>query len=180
VDDEGATDEQPEERIEIAPLHPAGSEGSASYPPPGVAHLDEDRLAALAPYGARVGGYVIDYLIVGLLVRAVTSQLGLSIAAQAAITIVVRAIYASLLIAYLDGRTLGMRFLNLRCVGLDRRRHVGLGQSLLRAFSAELIAAGSLLGVVGLLGPVLDLLWPTWDADRQTLHDKIARTVVIR
>ena len=32
-------------------------------------------------------------------------------------------------------------------------------------------------------GPLLilvDLLWPLWDARRQTLHDKIAGTVVLR
>jgi uncharacterized RDD family membrane protein YckC len=26
---------------------------------------------------------------------------------------------------------------------------------------------------------VLDALWPLWDSKRQTLHDKLARTVVI-
>jgi uncharacterized RDD family membrane protein YckC len=32
-------------------------------------------------------------------------------------------------------------------------------------------------GIVALL---VDLLWPLWDARRQTLHDKLARTVVLR
>ncbi len=28
--------------------------------------------------------------------------------------------------------------------------------------------------------PLIDCLWPLWDDDRQTLHDKIAETRVVR
>ena len=40
-----------------------------------------------------------------------------------------------------------------------------------------------LIGVVSIvlgLPWLLDMLWPLWDARNQTLHDKVAKTVVIR
>jgi uncharacterized RDD family membrane protein YckC len=51
---------------------------------------------------------------------------------------------------------------------------------MVRAFSAEIIAAASLVGLIGSLAQLLDLLWPVWDKRNQTLHDKIGRTVVLR
>ncbi len=35
---------------------------------------------------------------------------------------------------------------------------------------------GSLLG----LYPLLDVLWPLWDDKKQALHDKVAKTNVVR
>ena len=32
---------------------------------------------------------------------------------------------------------------------------------------------------ITLIGGVLDVLWPLWDSKHQTLHDKIAGTVVV-
>jgi uncharacterized RDD family membrane protein YckC len=35
------------------------------------------------------------------------------------------------------------------------------------------------IGLVGVLGRALDLLWPAWDDKRQALHDKVAATNVV-
>ena len=35
------------------------------------------------------------------------------------------------------------------------------------------------LGVT-IIGGILDALWPVWDAQNQTLHDKAAGTVLLR
>lgn len=43
-------------------------------------------------------------------------------------------------------------------------------------FLVELVP---LVGVLGVIGRALDLLWPSWDANRQALHDKVAGTVVV-
>ena len=45
------------------------------------------------------------------------------------------------------------------------------------AFVRLLVRA--VMGFVPLL-PMLDLLWPLWDPRNQTLHDKVAGTVVLR
>jgi uncharacterized RDD family membrane protein YckC len=36
-----------------------------------------------------------------------------------------------------------------------------------------------LVGVLGVIGRALDLLWPSWDGNRQALHDRVAGTVVV-
>jgi uncharacterized RDD family membrane protein YckC len=52
-------------------------------------------------------------------------------------------------------------------------RRVGLPAVL---FALQLVP---LLGLFGIIGRLLDLVWPTWDSDRQALHDKAAGTVVV-
>ena len=65
--------------------------------------------------------------------------------------------------------------------GARRRRasdrgHVSLAHSAARAgiFMCEQVAF-TLLSIVGLLGYLVDMCWPLWDARRQTVHDKLAR-----
>ena len=42
-----------------------------------------------------------------------------------------------------------------------------------------LVANLPLIGLLGTIGAVLDLLWPAWDDKRQALHDKVAATQVV-
>ena len=44
------------------------------------------------------------------------------------------------------------------------------------SFLAAIPLAGSLVGIFS----ILDSLWPLWDDKRQALHDKAARTNVVR
>ena len=55
----------------------------------------------------------------------------------------------------------------------DQPGTVGWGTSILRALVYQLS---------GLFGPawLLNVLWPLWDDKRQALHDKAARTNVVR
>jgi len=69
------------------------------------------------------------------------------------------------------GRTLGKMWLQIRPLRIDGGP-LGSG----RAFGrAGLYWLSSVLGWVGILNP----LWCLWDADRQCLHDKIVRTIVV-
>ena len=56
------------------------------------------------------------------------------------------------------------------------------GTVLLRWVGQNWSSGLSMVPVLGLLGlyPVLDLLWPLWDDKRQALHDKVAKTNVVR
>jgi uncharacterized RDD family membrane protein YckC len=76
--------------------------------------------------------------------------------------------------------TPGMRWLRIELARAADYGRVGLAQVCGR--SAILVAESLLSSVVKVLGLVvlLDFLWPAWDARRQTLHDKLARTVVLR
>ena len=75
----------------------------------------------------------------------------------------------------LRGQTPGKQLLKIKVVDVeDRRTPIGFR----RAFSRWLFT--SLLWALFTAPGVVDHLWPLRDARRQTLHDKIARSVVVR
>jgi uncharacterized RDD family membrane protein YckC len=151
------------------PFAPPVSEQDADRGPGGA------RTAELAGYWPRVGGYLLDLVIVllgGVVVVAVltaarVAALGLVLAVAA------QFVYAWLMIGKGHGQTLGMRVANVRCVSAAD------GGEITMARAAGRSAAAYLFGLIYLVGPLLDLLWPAWDAKHQTLHDKLAGTVVI-
>jgi uncharacterized RDD family membrane protein YckC len=95
---------------------------------------------------------------------------------------VVGLVYEIVLVTLLGG-TLGKLATGLRVRLREEPGKVGWGPSAIRA----LVYQGP--GLLGNLSPVLgflslftivDVLWPLWDGKRQALHDKAARTNVVR
>ena len=79
------------------------------------------------------------------------------------------------------GQTPGKQLMSIRVIRVDGRAS-GWGWTFLREFGVKgvLVNAVSWLSAgVGLIVWIGDLLWAFWDKDRQTLHDKIMKTVVI-
>jgi uncharacterized RDD family membrane protein YckC len=68
------------------------------------------------------------------------------------------------------GQTLGKKWVGIRVAKADSGQVPGILSCLLRALISGLITACTLY---------LNVLWPLWDAKRQTLHDKLLRTVVL-
>jgi uncharacterized RDD family membrane protein YckC len=158
-------------------------EGQSAYRPPSweVPNAVPDALeAGYAGYGWRVLGYLLDALIVGIILGVTSRVIGLSVYGAFAVAFVFRAFYAGLFIALWRGQTPGMAAVKVVCVDAQSRGRIPLAQSMIRAFSAEIIAALSLFGALLSVAQLLDLLWPAWDRHRQTLHDKVGRTVVLR
>lgn len=127
----------------------------------------------LAPYGRRVGGYLLDSVIVAFssivaVVLFASSRIPL-LGMLAALAIAIG--YPWLMIALAQGQTLGMKAVKVRCVDAK----TGELPSLAKALGRTLMA--SLFGVI--FFSWLDLLWPAWDQKRQTLHDKVAATLVV-
>jgi uncharacterized RDD family membrane protein YckC len=58
--------------------------------------------------------------------------------------------------------------------------HVGLGRASGRAAIFQGAAVAAARVPFGTLLILVDLLWPLWDARNQTVHDKLAGTVVLR
>ena len=89
-------------------------------------------------------------------------------------------VYSTILSGGPRGATVGMRAVSLRVVRESTNDVLGYGVALIRALVEQFLrllgAISPLLGIIWLL----DMLWPLWDKKRQTLHDKIAQTVVIR
>jgi uncharacterized RDD family membrane protein YckC len=160
-------------------------------------------LADLAGFWWRALGFVIDSLIVGAATELPAHIMNASFYPTVALSLIAIFFYWALFITYWNGQTLGMRVVNIRCVTIDGRGPVDLQRSMVRSAAyCVLLLIGSLyhfqtykhptaqqtthaahqaLVLFALLVPhLLDLLWAAWDKNNQTLHDKVAKTIVLR
>ncbi len=154
--------------------------------------------APYAPWGTRLGGYLIDVVIfipvlivLALLFRhAHVLELHLTMRRHGTrrsvsllsflLTGILFLVYATVLVGGQRGQTVGMMAVGVRAVRDGTRDVVGYGPAFGRSLMEQVLR---LLGAVSLvlgLPWLLDMLWPLWDARNQTLHDKVAKTVVIR
>lgn len=83
-------------------------------------------------------------------------------------------LYRTLLEGGPRGQTLGKMVMKIAVKDAETGGPIGYG----RAFARWLIA--SILWIAFYLPGILDLLFPLWDAKRQTLHDKVVRSVVLQ
>src|SRR2546423_2253971 len=144
-------------------------------------------IPVLASWGRRVGAYMIDNLVlllanvpgVAIIVAGLAQTpdnkglfaLGAVLFLLSAL--VVPAVYFTILHGR-SGQTLGKRWLRLRVVDAETGVAIGYG----RAFGRWLLVA-VLNFLCGLLG-LLDGLWPLWDQQNQTWHDKAVSSVVVK
>jgi uncharacterized RDD family membrane protein YckC len=127
-------------------------------------------MGSLASWGTRAVGYLIDAA------GPVAVYIFCFILALAAHVLIVLAYLAGLGIqlwwAYQlgeTGQTPGMRVMGIKCIGQSTGQPIGFGLAIVRAL-AHIID-----GVICSIG----YLFPLWDAQRQTLADKIMSTVVV-
>jgi uncharacterized RDD family membrane protein YckC len=189
-----------------APPPPQGSPGgegppafpSQAAPPGGGPAGTPGRDAGLATWGIRVGGYVIDaviFLVVTVVLVVLlrhTHALELHLMARrgarrrniSALPFLLSGalwvVYGTFLIGSARGQTVGMMAVGVRAVRAEGGQALGYGRALGRAVVEGVFRLLELLFI--LLGVIwlLDMLFPLWDARRQTLHDKIAGSVVLR
>lgn len=141
----------------------------------------------LADWWTRAGAFVLDQLIVGAgalaLSYAATGVLQDPGKARGSIAFyvsvgLVASLYAPLLMARRgarNGQTLGKQFVGIRVVRTDGEP-VGFWLGVLRTVVAQQL----LIGITFYLYAIVDYLWPLRDPQNQALHDKIARTWVLR
>ena len=96
--------------------------------------------------------------------------------------------YQTIFLGRGEGQTPGRRAVGIRVREASTLGRVGYGRAFARSALTPLIWFPLLglgqpyfhpLATLDLLG-ILDILWPLWDPRRQALHDKVARTVVVR
>lgn len=121
----------------------------------------------------RVGATIIDGLV--MIVPFLVLELGLRAAGEL-VFIVVDAAYLTLMIGQ-SGQTLGNRAVGTRVVNAETGQQPSTARALGRWGAQLLFSVFSFLFLIPLL---LDYLWPLWDKQNQTLHDKLAGTLVIR
>lgn len=144
-------------------------------PPPARPPGPEAAGAPLANWGQRLGAWLIDWLILalgGLLVLMALSQVINALLAMLSMLVFVLLYWGGHLTGRV-GRTPGKAALGLRVVSVsDRASVIGFGRGVGR------FVAGAVIAIVP-VGFVIDHLWPLWDDQNQTLHDKAVRSVVI-
>jgi uncharacterized RDD family membrane protein YckC len=155
--------------------------------------------AALATWGTRLGGYLIDLvifvpvLIVLAIVFRHTHVMEVHFMARrggttrrsfSLLSFFIDGLlflgYATVMVGGGRGQTVGMMAVGVRAVREGTAEMVGYGRAFWRALLEQVFR---LLGVLTLILGVLwllDMLFPLWDQKRQTLHDKVAGTVVLR
>ena len=172
-----------------SPTGAGGAQPRSATPPTVAMSAPPKPLPATAPpalpgmvfaaYGKRAGAFLIDMLIYGgllLVYGLITSSAGSSATPQCMATLLLLASFYFYLIrpTAATGQTFGKRTLGIRVVNRDGDPP-GLGRALIRyvlGFGVEVVLAYVLVGFLG-------LLWPLWDKDKQTWHDKIAGTYVV-
>jgi uncharacterized RDD family membrane protein YckC len=84
--------------------------------------------------------------------------------------------YQALMVRYFGG-TIGKLAVGIR-VRTDDGNVVGWREALLRPVLQLIVSVGSFVPGAGLI-TLLDDLWMLWDRQKQTLHDKVAGTIVV-
>ena len=172
------------------PPYPYGPPPSGYPPPPGYGPPGRPPAPGYAPpwpqapprspfasFGIRVAGWLIDWVIgsaVSALVLLPTHAVqGTTVSTQGALlSALVMVIYATALIGG-RGQTVGMRVVRAKAVLADGGGPVSYARAMGRAVCE--------IAFVPLVIPwIVDMLFPLWDPRGQTLHDKIAQTVVVR
>jgi uncharacterized RDD family membrane protein YckC len=157
----------------------------------------------LAGYWWRVLGYIIDSILLAVVIALPLRALHVNTYAAAVVNVLVTFVYGTLLLTYASGQTLGMKVARVHVANVEDGVAITNVQALKRT---ALFCALSLIGnlyhysryvhptsqqklaegrhalvALALLVPFfLNLLWPLWDKNNQTLTDKFARTVVLR
>lgn len=125
---------------------------------------------AFGGFWARFGAVLLDGLIIGIPIRIVTAAAG-SPGVSFLLQVVVSIVYFGLMEGGPTGQTIGRKALSLRVVDATTGQPgIGFGRAVGRYF------AKFLSGIVLLLG----YLWMLWDPRKQTWHDKIVSTIVVK
>jgi uncharacterized RDD family membrane protein YckC len=169
-------------------------------------HSEPTNQQRIAGFWWRVLAFVLDEIVINVVLYVVLhSANSLTYLQGAVISVIAYFLYFGLMVGYAKGQTLGMMICRLRVVNATDRGPVTFNQAMARAaiYSVLLFVASiyhyrarnttnlteaqkeTILrhGVIwlALAAPhLLDLIWAAWDKQRQTLHDKFAKTVVIR
>ena len=188
-----------------APERPSTLPGYGSPPPPGAggpvapaAYGGVMGRYVLATWISRVGAQLIDGLIIGvgalILFLPIGAALGVGAASDsdtgvgAAIVgllfwvlcvAIIAVLYAPVLMARTNGKTLGRMVMNIRVVRVGGEP-VTFGFAMLREVAVKAIGVGIAGSVTFGLAGLLDSLWPLWDEENRALHDFIVSTRVVK
>jgi uncharacterized RDD family membrane protein YckC len=190
-----------------APRHGSGLPGYSSPPPPGAfggtaaappVPAPVTGRYALAGWWSRVGAAVIDGIIIGIGALIIVALFGsvfsvgffasdeagvVSVIVGLLLSFVAIAIvallYAPLMMARTNGKTLGRMAMGIRVV-----RANGQPMTFAWAMLREVVVKALLFGIAASLtfglASLADVLWPLWDEENRALHDFVVDTRTVR
>jgi uncharacterized RDD family membrane protein YckC len=184
----------------------APAPGGSALPPAPVYRDEAPYQQRVASFWWRVLAFILDQIVVVITVDIVLhSMTSVTFLEGAFISVIVFFLYFGLMVGFARGQTLGMMICHLRVVNATDHGPVTLNQAMARAalYSVLLLVASlyhytarrttnmtqkqeevvvrhGLIWLALAAPHLLDLLWAAWDQRRQTLHDKFAKTVVVR
>lgn len=177
------------------------------YPPPGQSQGGygggpmSPQGRPLASWGKRVGAALIDLLVLIIPIGILVSLLGLNtigtpecvtdpntlatectggsnffvrIALMQLVPLIIQGAYSTFFNGGESGQTIGKKALNIQTRDEASGGPIGYG----KAFVRWIVGAALSLFTCG-IGGLIDLLFPLWDPKRQTLHDKVANSLVV-
>jgi uncharacterized RDD family membrane protein YckC len=193
----------PERPQESGGLWSGGAPGYTSPAPPGAGG---ERPASAVPAGLpgrpvlsgwwrRAIAQVVDGLIVSagaVLLVLLLVALGVSVDTDGGVVAfivfavlavlafaVVALLYAPLMMARTNGRTIGRQLTGIRVIRADGRP-IGFGFAMLREVAVKALLVGIASSFTFGLAWLLDILWPLWDEENRALHDFLVNTRTIR
>jgi uncharacterized RDD family membrane protein YckC len=175
---------------------PPGAGGVATADPfgaPAAAHWQ------LAGWWRRVGAHVIDLVVIsiiagiffgifaafagaGFLVGDTTGFIAavLALLGWGLCVVVAAFLYAPLMMARTNGKTLGRMVCGIRVVRANGKP-IDFGYAALREVAVKWLLIGVVAGSFTFgLAPLIDYLWPLWDEENRALHDMVvdSRTIL--
>ena len=137
----------------------------------------------LAGWWKRVGASLLDFLVLVPLLLVVSVALVHAPPITAILVgFVIEFAYLSLMWTKRNGQTIGAKALGIRVVAADGSPMTP-EMAYRRAAVYQLFSVGSsmtwVLRPLGSVALLLNVLWPLWDSQKQTLHDKAAGTIVV-
>jgi uncharacterized RDD family membrane protein YckC len=189
------------------PEERGGFTGGYSSPPPpgafgtpatGAVPVPAGGRYALAGWWSRVAAALIDGIIIGIgavLIMALFGSvfsIGFFASDEAGVVAVivglmlsfvaiavVALLYAPLLMARTNGRTLGRMVVGNRVIRAGGQP-MTFGWALLREVVIKALVFGLLSSVTFGLASILDVLWPLWDDENRALHDFVVDTRTVK
>lgn len=135
---------------------------------------------AYATFGRRLLALILDSIVVSIPANIFAAVLGSGVivtggggihyhSGGSGLQTIFFVLYEALLIAYCNGQTVGKRAMGIRVVARGGQP-VSVGMAFVRA----------LMKIVSGMALCLGYLWMLWDPNKQTWHDKVADTYVVR
>ena len=179
--------------------------GYTSPPPPGAGGVASAPFQApvaghwqLAGWWRRVGAHVLDWIVIsiiagvffgifaafagaGFLVGDTTGVIAsiLAILGWMLCVVIAALLYAPLMMARTNGKTLGRMACGIRVVRANGQP-IDLGYAALREVAVKWLLINAVAGSFTFgLAPLIDYLWPLWDEENRALHDMVVNSRTI-